>query len=392
MNGPERCCVFFSGVAFILLSSGRVEAQWTFLSDRLQLTPQIQFVVEQSDNIFHAPDTTQNDLMTAIRPKILSEAALTDNLYCSLEYMGDFRHYWDFDNLDSIRQKGELEGKWTQPRGGEFKVGTRLYDSTIQAFSEEGENRDYSQWEVYFDSLFKVGSWTETGLNFELSSRDFDDDQWLADDYDRYGFTWHAAYKRLPFTTFIGEYSFSHQENDYFSDGPLEIDVHSVLFGPEWRSGRRLSGKLLGGYSWISGNTVSDSSSFSFLVNLRYSYSKFTSITLDAFHSYSTSTGANRETNVYKEATGGTLTAYYTRWKPFHIITSIGYENREFKGEDVLASDRADDYYKANFGVQYPLKTWLRIEAKYTYRKQDSDLQSVEYEENLGTMTLSFSF
>ncbi|RUM40298.1 MAG: hypothetical protein DSY70_03935 [Desulfobulbus sp.] len=392
MNILVRYCVVSSGVGFIMLSSYRVEAHWTVLSDRLQLTPIIQTVVQQSDNVFHVPEKTHSDLVTAIRPKLLSEAALTDTLFCSLEYTGDFRHYWNFDNLDSIRHKGELQIKMTTPRGSKFAIGTRYYDSTIQAFSQKGDNRDYVEREVYFDSLFTTGSWTEAGLRFESSYRDFDDDHWRTDDYDRYAVKGYVAYKRLPFTSFIGEYNFSHQENDDFAGGPLEIDAHSILFGPEWQAGKRLSGKLLGGYSWISGNTLSDSSSFSFLANLHYKFSPFTSFNLDGFHAYNTSTSANRETNIYNVSKGGTFTIDYTRWKPFHVIAVLEYKNQEFKGEGESIVSRTDDFYKASLRIQYPLRNWLLLEAKYALNKKDSDLSSVEYRENVGALNLTFSF
>ena len=152
-----------------------------------------------------------------------------------------------------------------------------------------------------------------------------------------------------------------------------------------------MTGQLLGGYSKISGDSFSDDSGFSIIADLDYNYSDFTRIKLNAHRLFDASTRSARETNIYNIATGGRFSAEYSRWDPLRFFLALAYENQKFKGLDIVEEKRTDDFYRVSMTAQYAIRKWLSLELQYQYRDRNSNLKSVEYEENRGTIGLVFS-
>ena len=377
-------CIFF-------LSHETVHAQQGLQLNRIKLNSKLRIETQYSDNIFRNDQNQKNEVITKVLPQFFLNFAFAPDNTLTAEYKGDFRHYRHFDNFDKTHNHGKLLWQWLQPRGSKIEIGSNLDDSSIQPYSEISRSKDYQEWQVYLDTLLKIGSFTESGLRLETKSRKFDDNFWAIDNYDRYGLTYHAAYRRLPLTSFILEYNFFHQDNNEFDGISTDMNVHSVLVGPRWEPKGRLTGKLLGGYSWILGDNINDSSGFSFSANLAYRFSNFTTFKLNAYQSYNSSTSADRETNIYNVSTGGTFTTEYSRWKSLRIFAVLNYKNQKFEGYDIVTEKRTDNYYHAGLRFNYSIRKRLLLELKFQHKKNKSKLSSVEYEENLGIMNLTFS-
>lgn len=377
-------CIFF-------LSHGTVYAQQGLQMGRIKLSSKLKVETQYSDNIFRNNQNSKNEVIYTVVPQFFLDFAFVPGNTLTAQYKGDFRHYRHFDNFAKTHNFGKIQWQRLQPRGSRIELGSSIDDSSIQPYSEISQSKHYLEWQAYLDTLIKIGSLTESGLRLEVKSREFDDDLWSMDNYDRYGLSYHVAYRKFPFTSFIGEYNFYHQDNDNVDGIFTDIDVHSVLFGPRWEPRGRLSGKLLGGYSWISLDNSTDSSGFSFNADLTYRFSGFTTFRLSAYRSYSSSTRADRETNIYNVSTGATFAADYSRWKPFRFFAVLNFKNQEFEGDDVVFGKRTDNYYQAELRSNYSILKWLLLELKYQYKKKESKLNSVEYEENLAMMNFIFS-
>ena len=382
-------CCLFPGVVYA--EQGWVHTEEGWQSGRIKINSQIQIESQYSDNIYRNDNDQEDDLVTSVLPQIALTYAFTPDNTFFAEYEGDFRDYRNFDNFDKAHNHGRLLWQWLQPMGSKFEVGSNLDDSSYQPYSDEEQARDYLQWELYGDTLFKIGSATETGLKLETRSREMDDNLWAIDDYNRYGLTYNFAYRKWPFTSLIFEYSYFQQDNNDFNLISTDMDVNTVMVGPRWETGRRLTGQLLGGYSTISGDSFSDDSGFSIIADLDYNYSDVTRFKLDAYRLFDASTRSARETNIYNIATGGTFTTAYSRWDPLRFLLAFSYENQEFKGLDIVEEKRTDDFYRVSMTAQYAIRKWLSLKLQYQYRDRNSNLKSVEYEENRGTIGLIFS-
>ena len=360
-------------------------------SGRIKINSRIKVESQYSDNVFRSDSDKKNDLITKALPQVLLTYAFAPENTFSAEYEGDFRYYRNFDNFSKAHNHGKLRWKWLQPMGSKLEVGAKLDDSAIQPYSEEQQTKDYLYWQLYFDTLFKIGSSMETGLKLETSSRKFDDTIWSIDDYDTYGLTYYFGYGKWAFTSLIFEYSYLHQDNNEFLGISTDSDVHTVLAGPRWEVGSRLTGQLLGGYSTISGDNFSDNSGFSLNADLEYLYSDFTRLKLAAYQQINSSTRSARESNVYNIATGGSFTTEYSRWDPLLFTMRLSYKNQDFDGIDIEQEDRTDDYYQAGLKAEYSIRQWLLLGVEYQYREKDSTVDAVEYGENRATVGLTFS-
>jgi hypothetical protein len=363
---------------------------------RIKINSTVQLESQYTDNVFLNEDDKQNDLITKVIPQVQLSYAIAPQNTLSVTYEGDFRHYINFDNFSKAHNHGEFLWQWEQPGGSKLSAGFNLDDMSIQPFSEQGQAKDYLQWQLYLDSIYKIGAFTEAGLRVDSSSREFDDEQWSIDDYKRYGLAFDMSYRRWEYTSLTFEYSYSHQDNEEFDRLSNDIDIHSLIAGPRWSTGGRLSGQLLGGYSKITGDAFSDNSGFSLNANLEYSYSDFTRFKLKAYRQFNSSTRAERETNSYNIATGAALTTEYSRWDPLWFIFLLSYknqsfENQEYQYSDLFSDERVDDFYQLSIKTRYSIRQWMSIFLEYQYRQRDSNFETVEYKENRATLGLKFT-
>ena len=371
---------------------GLAHAQHGWQSGRIKADGDIKLTFRYSDNIFHNNNEKKSDFITHVQPQAkLSYAIAHDNILSAM-YRGDFQHHKNYDNFPTQGNYGTFAWQLMQPRGSRFEAGFILDDASIQPYSEKGEARDYFEWQAYIDVLLKIGAFTESGLKLKRSSREFDENLWKIDNYDRYGLTWHLGYQKWAFTSLIFNYTYSHQENNDVKAVSLDMDVHTILAGLRWEPGRRLYGRLQGGYSRISGDGFPGSSSFALNADLGYTYSDFTRFKLTAYRRFNPSTRAERETNVYNASTGGKFTTDYSRWDQLRFILDFKYENQVFEGGYYVSEKRRNDnFYLGSVKARYAIRQWLSLELQYRYRERDSNLMSVEYEENTAAFWIKFT-
>jgi hypothetical protein len=67
---------------------------------------------------------------------------------------------------------------------------------------------------------------------------------------------------------------------------------------------------------------------------------------------------------------------------------SVAFGNDAYEGD---ASDRKDEVSEVNLALIYQFKRWLSFDVGYTYSERDSNKQTIDYDQNLYTLTANVS-
>ncbi len=88
------------------------------------------------------------------------------------------------------------------------------------------------------------------------------------------------------------------------------------------------------------------------------------------------------------------LTGRQRFFQKFHYSLGLGYENDSYEGAGiaVVGPTRTDDYYYATTGVDWDPNTWLTASIFYKYQKDDSNLQTANFNDNQAGVSLSISY
>lgn len=361
---------------------------------KVKFLPELSVGEEYTDNIFLTREDKRSDFITTISPELSVDFAVTPESILNLGYEGDFEYHSHFDNFRKDHHHPRLSWAFTQPKGSRLEIGGLAHYSSYQPYSKDDRPKDYAGNEAFADTLLKLGGFTDLGLRYDYANRRFDNSRDARDEFDRNSVTMDVIYSRLQFTSLLLEYNYSHQNNNDLGDPSTDLDTHTLYGGMQWESADRLSGTFKAGYTQIRVDEYQDSGGLALDTDLTYRFSSFSKFNARAFRSYVSSTSAARETGVYYESTGGSLTATYEKWEPLRITATFSYTNNafKFKGSDsVVGGDREDDYFSADLQTRYLIRDRLSLILRYQYRSNDSDFKADEYDENLAEIRFVLS-
>lgn len=372
---------------FALWTSPAFCADWMQWG-RYRLHTELSLKGAYSDNIFRSPDDEQSDFLTVVSPELSIDAALAPKNYISLHYVGDFEFHSEYDNFKTAHNLGELTWNWLTPRGSRFKVGGNIKDTADQPYSETGRAKDYLLYRAFAHTDLKVGAFTDLGFKYNFDSRRYDDTIDQIDDYNRHTGAVNLVYGYFSQIPLLLEYRFTDQKNQTFDQFSRNFKTNSVFVGARWRGAPRLNGTLRFGYyrSDLEADEFGDSTGFAMDTDLSYRFSDITFFTLTAFRYLNSTTRAERQTGNYYVSEGGTFSIKHHYWERIILTADFRYSR-----DDYQDTNRLDNYYRFGARAKYLFRDWLSLSLRYRYRRRDSNLAAVDYNENRIQAVLTFS-
>jgi opacity protein-like surface antigen len=332
-----------------------------------------------SDNVFKSPQDEKSEFITIVSPQLSFDAALAPKNYFSLQYAGDFEFHSEHDNLNTAHHFAELSWNWLTPKGSHFKAGDRVKDTASQPYSETDRSKDYLLNRAFAQSDLKLGAVTDLGLSYEFIARRYDDDIDQIDDYDRHTAAVSLVYGYFPQLPLLLEYRYTDQKNQEFDSVSRDYKTHTGFIGARWQAAQRLKGTLRLGYyqSDFDADQFDDNTGYAIDSDLTYLFSGITTFRLTASRFLTSTTRAERETGNYyvSEKVGFSVKHHY--WERIVITAEFQYTRNDYR--DI---DRLDYFYRLGTRVKYLFRDWLSMSLVYWHRDRDSDLASVDYEEN----------
>lgn len=360
---------------------------------RFRLSPKIDIIEGYSDNVYLEPDNTQDDFYTEISPEIALDFAFAPRNYLTLKYIGNFFLYSEADNFDSEHNFGEASWSLETAKGSRFAVGGNISDNSVQPYSPTERSKDYTLARAFAEMRLELGQVTELGARFGRASRRFDNDIDKEDDYDRDQFDISAVYRRSTVFPLLLQYRYVQQDNSDLlvrEDGQIrsinrDYDTQSVFTGASWRPGGKLSGALRVGYTWSNFDNpqIEEFSGFGMDIDVLYSFSEITQLNLVGRRSIEPSTIAERDTGSYYVLTSGGIRLTHHRWEKIITTLRYFYYHRDYKTALAGVQGRVDQEHVAGIDIEYAMRHWFSIILGYQFRKNDSDLDSIDYKENL---------
>jgi hypothetical protein len=194
----------------------------------------------------------------------------------------------------------------------------------------------------------------------------------------------------LPFAALLLEYNYYHQNNNDLDGPSTDMDTNTVLIGTLWEPTEKLSGSIKAGYTHTDFKEVKDFGGFATKTDLTYRYSDFTSFRFTAYRETRRATQAEREGKNYFISSGGSLSTFYSRLRPWTISLAFSYQNKDFENQR-NEDKRQDDIFGASFEAGYSLTDELSLSLQYRYNKTNSTDSSVKYQENSLAVFCSYS-
>ncbi len=384
-------------IIILLLYSAVYAAEYTTEGikwGRLKISPGLSISEIYTDNIFLEHENKRDEFITRVTPALNLIFALDQQNKLDFSFRSDHRFYSEFENLAKDTYNTAISYKWMPPRGSRLETGGSLLSDTYRPRSEEDRSKDYIMSRVFLDALYKLGEVTGLGFRYDYWSRRFKSSIDEDDDFDRHTAGVEVNYRIFPVTSLLVEYVFSYQDNKELEDiESKDANINTVFVGARWDPTAKLSGALKVGYtsSDFNDENLSDAAGYAMDTDLTYKFTDITSFRLTAFRDIRITTRSAREDGRYFINTGGGLSITYRRWEPLSISARLFYRNKDFQFQREDREDREDDFYSGDLRTTYRFKDWLSSSIGYRYRRNDSDIDSEEYRENLVDVRLTFS-
>lgn len=364
---------FFNNVAI-----GKDLLEW----DRVKINAELSIAERYSDNIYLTDRDEVDDFITQLSPELELEAALTTRSRVNFTYSGIFEHYNEADNFRSDHHFGDLNFQFESLKESSFKLGINFENGATQPYSTEDESADFWLTEIYTDLEWRVTPITSLGAGYQHIVQSFDEDRYQRDDFVRDNIHLNVLHTRSRKLPLLLEYRLEKQVNDSIEPDSDELISHAVLAGCRWRPERRLSGTFELGYFWSRFNQTDVFDGWMIDADLLYHISSFTDIEISANRKTRISEYADRDTLDYNIFSAFGLTLSDHRFDPLELSVAGTYENRDFRQINAETDGREDNLYRFSIQSDYQLKKWWALSVDYSYRINQSDMISQEYQEN----------
>jgi polysaccharide biosynthesis protein VpsM len=391
INILKTLCFIAFQIFFVLLQYSNGFSEEGLKWGRLRFSPELSLSETYTDNIYQDSTDERDDSITTLSPKLSIDLAFAPRNYLTLRLEGDFRLYSHSDNFKKEIYRTSLFWTLTTQKGSTFKVGARADFNSIQPYSERDDHKDYEDKEAYADVLFPLGAFTEVGIRYSHLSERFKDPLFALDECDRDSVTLKVAYKKLPATALLIEYTFYHQDNNDIMGSSTDFNTHILLIGAQWEPTAKLSGFLKAGYYASEFENDEDSSGLAIDADVIYRFSDVTHFKVNAFRRLATSTRAARDTGDFYVSTGGSMSVSYRRWDPLTVSMDLTYRNNKYEQKDILGEDRKDDLFGIGMRAKYSPRNWLSFVLTYHYEVNDTNFDPADYRENRVQASITFA-
>jgi Putative beta-barrel porin 2 len=361
--------------------------------ERLRLKPTVTISESYSDNVYLTAADQQDDWISSISPDISLDFAVAPRNYFTLRYQGEFLAYANTDNFRKDNHLGTFSFTRETAKGSHFILGASAQDTAIQPYSKTEQSKDYTFQNYYADIALAIRAVTEIGTRYSHSRRKFDDILYTEDDYTRDSVDVYYLYKYSAILPLLLQYRFVNQDNN--DQGVLNTDFksHTVFVGGRWAPGSKLSGALRVGYTWaiFEQSNVDNFDGYAVDTDLEYALSEIVHLKLEVEHAIEQPTRSERETGDYYEFKSVGLSISYKRWEKITTHLYGFYRVRDYKDLVSQVTIRQDTLYRGGLSIGYALESWISFALDFHHQQNNSDIDTEEYTENLGKLSITLS-
>lgn len=392
-NGNGKRKWSFVVIILLVLMAGDISiAQaegWEY--ERLRLRPKVDVLEHYSDNVFLAADEENDEFYTEISPKLAVDFALAPRNYITAEAIGYFYNYDTYDNFDETEYFGQLFWNMETAKGSLLRAGASTASESVQPYGPEDTYEEYDRNRLFAEGRLAIGKVTDVGLLFEHMAREFKDEGFKIDDYERQQADFGVVYRRSEVFPLLLQYRFVNQDNENLDDVDRDWISHSVFTGAYWRGSSKMSGAFRVGYTAadFKDEDIDDIAGFGADVDMTYRYSEITRFRLIGQRSVEPVTTSQRERGNYYILTSAGISLIHHKWDRITTELSYRYYYREFNISET--QDRVDEENVAGLTLRYDFRRWIGFSVGYQFEKTDSDDDTLDYTENSGRLGLHLS-
>jgi hypothetical protein len=210
--------------------------------------------------------------------------------------------------------------------------------------------------------------------------RNFDE----SEDYNDTGGRFRLIRRMGPHFDIFAEYN--HELTDYVNQGE-DYQTYSPMIGFVWNEYRLSSLSASLGYFFRNNDNTDDDSGPMGTIEAAYSWHQGASVSLSgaAGYDHASSGTENLGFNPYYSVSGR---ASYPLSQRLFMNIFVDYRKNTYTDED---PDREDSLSGTGAGLSYQALPWLILEANYTFRNLDSNVDINDYVENRAMIAVTFN-
>ena len=404
MKSLIKIGVFLLGPVFLMLLSGNAMGQKGMIRiGKMRVIPNLSIKTIYDDNIYlgngtnNSTELKENDWIIHISPSIRITQSLTGRGNIRLGYRGNITNYNENDNNDWDTHSGLLNLDYKAP-GGIFLGLDMVFTYTEDPFSSINQFKlGVPQTERWSNNLhtrmgYDFGNRLRLLGYFNYYKQDYEQTEDFSQDYYHNEFGTGLQFRLLPKTWGFFRYHFGERDYNTHPAGTgvtetndSDFDWQRINMGLAWEATARLTGELNLGYQWenydnltdVNGNRYQDRNTLIAATSLSLKASPTTRLALSLTRALRESAS---DTNEFFYDTGFGLNLQRTIIPKFFLTVGGIYILNEYNLP--VNEPREDDNYRANIGLEYKIRDWLKAGAGYHYKQKESNNLDFEYRDN----------
>ncbi len=354
--------------------------QW----DRIRIMPSVSIEQKSSDNIFLEDQEEKREDITRISSSLKMDLALTKTLMSEIYYRYEYLHYSEYENFKNDDHYVSLSLKWRTAKGSHIDIGGNLNDTSVQPYTEEDQSKDYYKIKGYADILLCFTDMWEINSKYSHIARRFYDEIYQVDDFNRDSLKIGLLYRKFRRLPLLLEFDLAKQEKDPSGIENISNDMvrYRIHAGARWKATEKIKGDLKIGFLHAEFEEGEEESGFSIETDLSYALSDITSFHLVLYRDVIPSTRVERETGDYYIFSGGEVGVNYSYFDPLCIKLRYQYNQKDFPSTSSNIENRLDKRSKFEGALIYAIRETIEITLDYQYKKNDSSVDTLSYQEN----------
>lgn len=350
----------------------------------VKLHPHLDFSATYDDNIFIAPEGQEkSDFYFTTSPGVYLLYGDQKRNFLLLDYTMGIQRFVRQTSEDTLNHTVAFSGHVSLDKLA-FSLTHSLTDirgANIEVAERVSELRNVTQ----TDAEYRLSSKTSVGLNYRQEFRDFDKRTLI--DWQTYEPGGTFYYHVTPKTHLFGQFNYGWVNVDQGNNNAVyqEADI-----GVRTLPGSKLVGTIKGGYQHRDFDGSADTiNRWVASAALEANFTDRTSAELSGTRNVSPSVTA---TDNNYTLTRVQLTLRQKLWrKKVVLMAGGGYERDDYE-EKIAGQTRRDDYWEATVGADYNITTYFQVGASYRYRKNNSTINSVSFNDNIASVHVLLHF
>ncbi len=383
-------------LAIVLSSAAFVRAQGPIKWGDADVTPRAAIEEKYDDNIFLQPSAKRDSqvVMLMLGSSVVERGARGK---LALDYELSLLHYDRFTDVnDAIHQKVDGSAAYELANGGKVSVGNVFLMTTDPASSEQTARAARNQNDTTGRVELPLGARTFVGLSARNTIHVYTQDP-LRSELDRNELSGgpRLGYNLGDKTKTYVQYQYS--TITYDRSGTKNSVTHAVAVGAEGELTGRLTGVVEAGalrrsYSSSIPGDVNNETTPSAVARVKWAAPRGYAVSLSVSRRFEEST-FNR---YYRSNLAGVVVAKELGSRMSASVSgSYGYDeypDDALDGTTGQSGKRADHLAQAGVNLTYRFPELLRLNVGYLHRNRDSNFDTFDYSDNVGTFSIGMEF